>query len=419
MINIDFNYCNLKIADILKYQEKINKIENNEDLPGKEYSGWLDYPGSISKELIVDINKTAKKIVSNNEVLVVCGIGGSYLGAKTVIDALTNNFKSEFKIIYLGTSLSEDEIIEALDYLKDKDFAVNVISKSGTTLETALIFRFLKNLLEKKYGAEARSRIIVTTDEFSGGLRELSIEKEYKTYFIPSDIGGRYSVFTPVGLLPIAASGLDIDEFIKGARLASKDLKEVSIEKNLAYQYALYRYINYINGKSVELFVNYNPKLESLNEWWKQLFGESEGKNGKGLFPASSIFPKDLHSLGQFIQDGSKILFETIISFNKPGNLMVEKIGNNFDGLNYLSSKSVSEINKNIKIGTAKAHFKGSVNNLIIEVDKRDEKGLGYLLYFLMKSCVISSYLLGVNPFDQPGVELYKKEVFEIMNKKQ
>ncbi len=391
---------------------------------GNDFLGWVNLPNEINNQQ--EIIDTAKKIAEDIELMVVIGIGGSYLGAKAVIDALSGNFsnfeikKGNPKIIYAGHNISEDYLHELLEFLQTKEWGITVISKSGTTTEPALAFRILKNELERKYGKQiAGNRIIAITDEKKGALRQLADKEGYKTFTIPDDVGGRYSVLTPVGLLPIAVAGFDIKELIRGAqymyeRISTKN----SYENNIAEQYAAVRNALYKKGKTVEILVNYNPKLHFIAEWWKQLYGESEGKENKGIFPASVDFTTDLHSMGQYIQEGVRNIFETVISVKHPKNkLTVPKDERNLDKLNYLSGKRIEDINKMAELGTSIAHIDGNVPNIKIEIPEINEFYLGQLIYFFEKACGISGYALGVNPFDQPGVEAYKKNMFALLEK--
>ena len=424
MLRVNDEHVLTKI-DYDSYKERVNSInqmiEENKGA-GNDYTGWVKYPETFDKVEFEAIKKYAKEVRDNYEVLVVCGIGGSYLGARAALEAL-NGLKSQDKleIIFLGQTFSSDYVHDVLSYLENKKFAINVISKSGTTTETAIAFRLVKNLLEKKVGKEkARKAIYATTDSSKGALRELSNKEGYVTFNLPGNIGGRYSVFTAVGLFPLACAGIDVDNLMKGALQAEKDFKNPSIEQNPAYKYAVIRDYFYSHKKPVEMFVSYEPRLSQLGEWFKQLFGESEGKDGKGLLPDSATFSTDLHSLGQFVQDGSKILFETILYVSKPNNkVVIPHDEENLDGLNYLENKTLDFVNEKAFLGTLEAHTKtGNVPNVIIEVDKLDAFNMGYLFYFFMKTCAMSAYLLDVNPFNQPGVEVYKKNMFHLLGKK-
>ncbi len=389
--------------------------------PGHEFLGWLDLPRDYDKEEFGRIQAAAKQIRKQAKVLIVIGIGGSYLGAKAVVDALSPYFekKKNLEIIYAGQNMSSTYLADLIDYVKDKEFAINVISKSGTTMEPAIAFRFLKKVLETKYGAdEAKNRIYVTTDKAKGALRTLANNKGYETFAVPDDIGGRYSVLTAVGLLPIVAAGINIKQLLHGADFARKQYKKTNLQENDALQYAAYRNLLYRKGYNIEMLVNYEQKLSTFSEWWKQLFGESEGKDEKGLFVASASFSTDLHSLGQFIQEGKKILFETVIQIDAPEReLIIESDKNNLDGLNYISGKTIGEVNKQAYFGTLYAHEEGKVPNIVINIPELNAFNLGSLIYFFELSCGISGYVLGVNPFDQPGVEAYKKNMFALLGK--
>ena len=409
------------------YSGNISKIIRgilNKTNVGNDFLGWVDYPLNIKQSLIDDINNTANRIASNYDVLVVCGIGGSYLGTRAVIESLQGvgpKSKSRIEIVYFGNTFSPTYTHQVIEYLKHKNFCINVISKSGTTTETSLAFRLLKKELEARYRKEeVQKRIIATTDSNKGLLRKLANQEGYKTYVMPDDVGGRYSVFTPVGLLPIAVAGIDITKLINGAKSAYKSYLNADVNRNVAAQYAIIRnYMHVQMGKSVELYTVYEPHLVMLNEWLKQLFGESEGKEGKGVFPCSVCYSTDLHSLGQFVQDGSKIMFETNIQVEKPlYDLIIPNAANDTDELNYLANKNLSWVNKQAFNGTKKAHtVDGKVNNLDIILDELNEEVIGNLLYFFMVSCALSSYLLEINPFNQPGVEIYKKNMFELLGK--
>lgn len=400
---------------------------HNKTGAGNEYLGWLDLPNTYDQEEFNQIKVSSEKIKQESDVLLVIGIGGSYLGARAAIDMLNHSFshllsKDERKapeIIFVGHHISSTYMQELLDVLQNKDVSINVISKSGTTTEPALAFRIFRNFLEEKYGVdEAKKRIYATTDKEKGALKKLATEEGYESFIIPDDIGGRYSVLTAVGLLPIAVSGISIDGMMEGAAQATKDLAEESLEKNSAYQYAAVRNCLYNKGKTIEMLVNYEPQLHYVAEWWKQLFGESEGKDQKGIFPASANFTTDLHSLGQYIQDGRRDLFETVLHVNSSKKEMIVKEDEqNLDGLNYLAGKSLQEINDKAYLGTVIAHNDGNVPNLVIELPALDTYTFGYMVYFFEKACAISGYLLGVNPFDQPGVEAYKKNMFALLGK--
>lgn len=415
----------LNKVDYVTYQEKVNQInqmiEENKGA-GNDFTGWVKYPETFDKAEFEAIKKYAKVVRDNYEVLVVCGIGGSYLGARAALEAL-RGLKSQDKleIIFLGQTFSSDYVYEILSYLENKKFAINVISKSGTTTETAIAFRLVKELLEKKVGKEAaRKAIFATTDAHKGALRELSTKEGYVTFNLPGNVGGRYSVFTAVGLFPLACAGVDVDALMKGALDSQKACKNPSIEANPAYKYAVLRDYFYRHNKPVEMFVSYEPRLAQLGEWFKQLFGESEGKDGKGLLPDSATFSTDLHSLGQYIQDGNKLMFETILFIQNPNHkVVIPHDDKDLDGLNYLEGKDLGFVNEKAFLGTLEAHTKtGGVPNVILELDKLDAYNMGYLFYFFMKTCAMSAYLLEVNPFNQPGVEVYKKNMFHLLGKK-
>lgn len=387
---------------------------------GNDFLGWLNHPEAYDKEEYERIKVAAKKIRSQSKVLIAIGIGGSYLGAQAVIDALKDSYKkSDLEVIFVGNHLSSTQTQELIDYVSDLDFSINVISKSGTTTEPAVAFRIFKEILEKRYGLEgAKERIYATTDKNKGALKTLATKMGYETFVVPDDIGGRFSVLSAVGLLPIAAAGFDIDMLMQGAKDEMKELLDSDFESNQAMQYAAIRNLLYREGKKIEILVTYEPKLRNITEWWKQLFGESEGKDHKGLFPVSVGFTTDLHSLGQIIQDGQRIIFETVIRVNKPlYDIEIKKESEDLDGLNYLAGKSLDYVNKSALKATVQAHVTGDVPNIILDIDKIDEYNLGALLYFFEFSTGISGYTLGVNPFNQPGVEEYKKNMFKILEK--
>lgn len=394
---------------------------------GNEFLGWMDLPNNFDQEEFSRIKKAAAKIQGHSDVLLVIGIGGSYLGARAAVEMLQHSFynllsskkRKTPQIIYVGNNISSSYMQDVLEVLADKDFSINVISKSGTTTEPALAFRIFRKLLEEKYGVEgAKDRIFATTDASKGALKVLATEEGFETFVIPDDIGGRYSVLTAVGLLPIAVSGVDIDQIMQGAQAAKVDLSSSELKENQAYQYAVVRNILYQKGKTIEMLVNYEPGLQYFSEWWKQLFGESEGKDRKGIFPASANFSTDLHSLGQYIQEGRRDLFETVIKVDKPRReITIEAAENDMDGLNYLADKTVDFVNNKAFEGTLLAHTDGEVPNLIISIPAMDPSTFGYLVYFFEKACAISGYLLGVNPFDQPGVEAYKVNMFALLGK--
>ncbi len=422
MVKVNDEHILNKI-DYNSYQEKvsqINKMIDEKTGPGNDFLGWLNYPDTYDKVEFEQIKKSAKYVRDNFDILVVCGIGGSYLGARAAIEALNGLTRGKPEIIFLGQTFSSDYIYDTLNYLKDKKFAINVISKSGTTTETAISFRLLKDLLEKQVGKEeARKAIFATTDKEKGALKTLATKEGYQTFVLPSNIGGRYSVFTAVGLFPMAVANIDIDSLLKGAHDAMVELRNPNINENNAYKYAVIRDYFFNHNKQVEMFVTYEPRLTQLSEWFKQLFGESEGKEGKGLLPDSATFSTDLHSLGQFVQEGSKVLFETILYIENPNHQVVVPFDKeNLDGLNYLQNKDMKFVNEKAFLGTLKAHTEvGKVPNVILNVEKLDAYNLGYLFYFFMKTCAMSAYLLDVNPFNQPGVEVYKKNMFHLLGK--
>ena len=394
---------------------------------GNDFLGWIDLPEDYDKEEFARIQKAAEKIQSDSEVLVVIGIGGSYLGARAAIEFLRHCFYNSVdkkvrktpEIYYAGNSISGTYLSQLIETIGDRDFSVNVISKSGTTTEPAIAFRIFKEMLENKYGKEeAARRIYATTDRAKGALKGLATEEGYETFVVPDDVGGRFSVLTAVGLLPIAASGADIEKLMDGARSMRKLCLETEVEKNDAIQYALIRNILHAKGKSVEVLANYEPIFHYVGEWWKQLYGESEGKDQKGIFPAAVDLTTDLHSMGQFIQDGSRIMFETVMELENPAlDITVKEEEKDLDGLNYLAGKTMDFINKSAMRGTQLAHTDGNVPNLVIRIPEQSEFSLGELFYFFEYACGISGYLLGVNPFNQPGVESYKKNMFALLGK--
>lgn len=396
----------------------------NGDGAGGEFTGWVRLPEDYDKAEFARIKAAAKKIQSDSQALVVIGIGGSYLGARGVIECLRSpNYNLKKKntpnIYFIGNGLSSDALTEVMELVDGVDFSVNVISKSGTTTEPAVAFRFFRELLEKKYGAEgAAKRIYATTDAHKGALKGLADDKGYEEFVVPDNIGGRYSVLTAVGLLPIAVAGIDIDALMAGAADMMRECALADMNANPAWQYAGARYELYRTGKKIELLAAYEPCFRFMSEWWKQLYGESEGKDGKGLFPASVVFSTDLHSMGQYIQDGRRSLFETVMLFEKPKREVV--IGNdpaNVDGLNFLEGESMAYINRKAFEGTVLAHNDGGVPNVVISAPDFSEDTLGQIIYFFEKACAISGYLLGVNPFNQPGVESYKKNMFALLGK--
>ena len=433
---IQFNYSqNLLFsdADMQQHQEEISKVYQQlttKSGKGNDFLGWLDLPEETDEVLLNQIQSCANRLARQSEIVVVIGIGGSYLGARAVIEALQHSYKgfSPFSdnhapyVTYAGNNISEDNLCELLEVLDHKDYSLIVISKSGTTTEPAIAFRILKKHCEDKYGKEwAKQRIVAITDKARGALKQMADANGYETFVIPDDVGGRYSVLTPVGLLPIAVAGFDIRQLIAGARAMRHELlSQTSLNDNIAQQYALIRYLLYQSGKKIELMVAYNPKLAFFIEWYKQLFGESEGKEGKGIFPTGATFSTDLHSLGQYIQEGERHLFETVLSIQQSRfQVPIPEDAENLDKLNYLLGKSIQEINLTAEEGTRMAHVDGKVPNLRLIVPKVDENNLGQLIYFFEFSCALGGYLLDINPFDQPGVEAYKKNMFRLLGKPQ
>ncbi len=418
-------------------QEEIDNFESTVNLAketlinkkgaGADFLGWLDLPVNYDKEEFERIKKAAKKIQSDSEVLVVIGIGGSYLGAKACIEALSHSFYALLDktkrpyphIVFCGNSISEKYLHDLEEALEGKDFSINIISKSGTTTEPAVAFRVLKKALIKKYGKdEAKKRIYATTDRAKGALKKLTDEEGYESFVVPDDVGGRFSVLTAVGLLPIAVAGIDIDKLMEGAAAARKSALEKPYKENPALLYAAMRNIIHRKGKAIEILANYEPSLHYISEWWKQLYGESEGKDNKGIYPASVDLTTDLHSMGQFIQEGSRILYETVISIEEPlVNMLLEEEEKDTDGMNYLAGKSIDFVNKSAMNGTILAHTDGGVPNLSIVLPKLNEEYLGELFYFFEFACGVSGYILAVNPFNQPGVESYKKNMFALLGK--
>jgi glucose-6-phosphate isomerase len=395
---------------------------------GNDYLGWVNLPGKIKAEEIIAIKNAAERFLDESEVVVIIGIGGSYLGARAVIDALTHNFsciqsqkaRKHPLILFAGQNLSEDYLSDLLEILDKKDYSIVVISKSGTTTEPAIAFRILEQHIEDKYGKDiSKRRIIAITDKARGSLKKLAGKTGYETFVIPDDVGGRFSVLTPVGLLPIAIAGLDIGELLEGAKEMSAAIKgNSSFEKNIAFYYAAIRYLLFNKGKVIEMFVNYNPSLHYFTEWWKQLYGESEGKQGKGIFPAGADLTTDLHSMGQLMQDGVRNIFETILWVEKPRKeLTVPEDKANYDELNYIAGKRINEVNEKAMLGTEQAHKAGGLPVIKISIPELNERNLGALIYFFEYACALSGLLLDVNPFDQPGVEEYKKNMFKLLGK--
>lgn len=417
--------------------EELNKMEHlvkaahdtvhNKSGAGNDFLGWLDLPENYDKEEFKRIQAAGEKIRENSDVLIVIGIGGSYLGARAAIEMLSHNFYNVLdkearkapQIFYVGNNISSTYIADLLQAIEGKEVSVNVISKSGTTTEPAIAFRIFKDYMEKKYGAEeAKNRIYATTDKARGALKSLADEMGYETFVIPDDVGGRFSVLTAVGLLPIAAAGINIEEMMQGAKDAMVEYSNASLKDNACYQYAAMRNVLYNKGKTIEILVNYEPALHYVNEWWKQLYGESEGKDNKGIFPAAVDFSTDLHSMGQYIQEGRRDLFETVLNVEKvKKEITIEGIEVDLDGLNFLAGKTIDFVNKQAFNGTLLAHNDGGVPNMIVNIPELTPYYFGSLVYFFEKACAISGYLLGVNPFDQPGVEAYKKNMFALLGK--
>ena len=429
-ISLNLKNSGITMKNIMEYKEQVENI--HKDLhrranDEKDFVGWLDLPVNYDKEEFKRIKKAAKKIKKESDILVVIGIGGSYLGARAVIEALTSSFNNLLptkqrkypQILFAGNNLSSNYLNELIEYIENKDFSVNVISKSGTTTEPAIAFRIFREILENKYGIdEARSRIYATTDKEKGALKALAQKEGYETFVVPDNVGGRYSVLTAVGLLPIATAGIDIDKLMEGARIAEERYNDSNLKYNECYQYAVARNILYKLYKSTEILVNYEPKLHYFTEWWKQLYGESEGKDQKGIFPAGVDNTTDLHSMGQYIQEGRRCLFETVLSVKEPKtDIKINPDDDNLDGLNYLAGKTLDYVNKKAMEGTIKAHVSGDVPNIQITMNKLDEENLGELIYFFEKACAMSGNILGVNPFNQPGVEEYKKNMFKLLKK--
>ena len=394
---------------------------------GSDFLGWVELPENYDKEEFARIKKAAEKIKSDSEILLVIGIGGSYLGARAVIEMLNSNFYNVLgneerktpRVLYVGNNISSTYMYDLLQVIEGKDISLNVISKSGTTTEPAIAFRILKDYMEKKYGKEeAKSRIYATTDAQKGALKGLAVEEGYEQFVVPDNVGGRFSVLTAVGLLPIAVSGINIDELMKGANDARVEYSNPNVLENECYKYVAARNALYSKGKTTEILVNYEPNIQYFGEWWKQLYGESEGKDGKGIFPASVNFSTDLHSMGQYIQEGRRNIFETVINVEKAGHeITIEANEDNADGLNFLAGKTMDFVNKKAFEGTLLAHNDGGVPNLIVNVPELTPYYVGKLIYFFEKACGVSGYVLGVNPFDQPGVEAYKKNMFALLGK--
>ena len=434
MEKLNFNYQFAKnffneneLRQIKPYVELANEVLTSKSGAGSDFLGWVDLPENYDKDEFARIKKAAEKIKNDSEVLIVIGIGGSYLGAKAAIEFLSHSFYNNLpkdkrktpEIYFAGTNMSGVYLQHLIEVVGDRDFSVNVISKSGTTTEPAIAFRVFKKMLEEKYGKEeAAKRIYATTDKAKGALKTLATAEGYETFVVPDNVGGRFSVLTAVGLLPIAAAGIDIDDLMAGAKDAMNDFTNKNMDENQALQYAAVRNILHRKGKDLELMVNYEPRVHYLAEWWKQLFGESEGKDGKGLYPTSADFSADLHSLGQYIQEGQRLFFETVVSIGKPEvEFVIESDKDNLDGLNFIAGKTLDYVNKKATDGVILAHIDGNVPNLGVNIPEATPYHLGYTFYFFEKACGVSGYLLGVNPFDQPGVEAYKKNMFALLGK--
>lgn len=429
-IKVDYSKANLTQDDLLKYQDQVNVLHNvihEKTGAGNDFLGWLEYPIAYDVDEYNRMKACAKRIQENSDILVVVGIGGSYLGARAVIEALSHSFYNDLsddkrktpKVMFLGNNISPVYMKHFFDAIEGKDLTVNVISKSGTTTEPALAFRFIRKYMEDKYGKDgAKDRIVATTDYNRGALRQLADQEGYETFGIPDDIGGRFSVLTSVGLLPIAVAGIDVDALMAGAKSGYDSYQSTDLMENECYKYAVIRNYQLNNDKDIELFVNYEPQLHFTAEWWKQLMGESEGKDGKGLFPASVDYSTDLHSLGQYVQDGQRIMFETILNVeNVAVDVTIESDEQNLDNLNYLAGQTMDFVNKNASHGTLLAHVDGGVPNLVLNLESLTPFNYGKMLYFFMKACAMSCYLTGVNPFNQPGVEDYKKNMFALLGK--
>ena len=429
-IKLDLSYSGITEKEIMKYEKEVKEIYNklNEKSEDEnEFVGWLKLPENYDKKEFERIKKAAKRIRKNSEVFVVIGIGGSYLGARAVIESLTSNFANMFpdsvrkspQIFFVGNSISPNYVNELITCIGDKDVSINVISKSGTTTEPAIAFRIFREFLESKYGVEeARERIYVTTDKKKGALKQLADDEDYETFVIPDNVGGRFSVLTPVGLLPIAVAGIDINKLMEGAKNAQYNYSDNGVKYNQCYRYAIIRNILYKKDKTVEILANYEPKFHYFTEWWKQLYGESEGKEHKGIFPTGVDLSTDLHSMGQYIQDGKRNLFETVINVEETKtDITIKRDEDNIDGLNFLEGKTMDYVNKQAMQGTIEAHVSGGVPNIIINIKRLDEETIGELIYFFELACGISGNILGVDPFNQPGVEAYKNNMFRLLGK--
>lgn len=426
-IQLDMRKSGVSVpVEMQQKAEAANRLLHTKQGAGNDFLGWVNLPSSITSAELEEIKCQAKRLRDKAEVIICIGIGGSYLGAKAVVEAMSNSFKllkkqqDEPIVLFAGQNISEDYTAELLEAVKEYSIAAIVISKSGTTTEPAIAFRLIKTEIESRYGKkEAAERIVAITDRARGALKTLSTNEGYPTFVIPDDVGGRFSVLTPVGLLPLAVAGVDVEALVKGAQdMAEATSADVPYAENPAAIYAAVRNMLYADGKKVEILASYEPKLQYIAEWWKQLYGESEGKEGKGIFPASVTLTADLHSMGQYIQEGERTLFETVISVANPDRkVVIEADEENLDGLNFLAGKRISEVNRMAELGVQLAHVDGGVPNLRIEIERIDAYTIGALLYFFEKACGISGYILGVNPFDQPGVEAYKKNMFALLDK--
>ena len=429
-IKIDLKNAGIDKKEIMKYKEQVENI--HKDLHGrkddeKDFVGWLDLPTNYDKKEFKRIQTAAKRINKDSDILLVIGIGGSYLGARAVIEALSSSFyqmqtlkqRKHTLVLFVGNNLSPNYINDLIEIIGDKDFSINVISKSGTTTEPAIAFRIFREILENKYGIdEARSRIYVTTDKARGALKTLSNEEDYETFVIPDNVGGRFSVLTPVGLLPIACAGINIEKLMAGAKLAQDNYNESKLKYNECYQYAVLRNVLYNQNKTIEVFAKKKKKMHYMTEWLKQLYGESEGKEEEGIFPAGIDLTTDLHSMGQYMQEGLRNIFETVISIDEPkSNIKINSDDDDLDGLNYLAGKDLDYVNKKAMEGTIEAHVSGGVPNIHISIEKLDEENIGGLIYFFELAIAMSGNILGINPFNQPGVEEYKRNMFKLLNK--
>lgn len=422
MIKLETKHAFLK-ENVKDYQESVDRLHQqlmNKECLGNDYVGWVEWPDTYDQEEFARIKQTAARMREMCDVFVVCGIGGSYLGARAAIEMINGLYANKKpEIIFIGNTFSSTYIAQVMEYIKDKEVCVNVISKSGTTTETSLAFRLLKQFMDEKYKEQAKERIVATTDKARGVLKAVADQEGYETFVIPDDIGGRYSVITPVGLLPIAVAGIDIDAIMSGLKKAYEDLADSDLDHNAAYAYAVCRRILQNQGYDVEMLVSYELQMSMIAEWWKQLFGESEGKEGKGILPDSATFSTDLHSLGQFVQEGKKVLFETVLMIDRPTlDITFPSDAQNLDQMNYLSGKSVDWVNKMAAQGTLEAHVNtGGVPNLILTLKDMSAESFGYMCYFFFRACAMTVLLLDVNPFNQPGVEVYKKNMFRLLGK--